>query len=155
VHRTGLATFADAASALKPVAGPFAFLQFSLAMIGTGMLAVPVLAGSAAYAAAGVMNWRNSVALQVNLAKQFYVVMAVAIFGGVTLTLAHFDPIDALFWAAVVNGLAAVPIMVLVMLMSARRDIMGDFVVTGLLRWAGWIATAVMTLAAVGMFWPA
>lgn len=155
VHRTGLATFADAASALKPIAGPFAFLLFSLAMIGTGLLAVPVLAGSAAYAAAGAMNWRNSVALQVNLAKQFYVVMAVAIFGGVTLTLAHFDPIDALYWAAVVNGLVAAPIMVLVMLMSARRDIMGDFVVTGLLRWAGWIATTVMALAAVGMFWPA
>jgi NRAMP (natural resistance-associated macrophage protein)-like metal ion transporter len=155
VHRTGLATFADAASALKPIAGPFAFLLFSLAMIGTGLLAVPVLAESAAYAAAGAMNWRNSVALQVNLAKQFYVVMAVAIFGGVTLTLAHFDPIDALYWAAVVNGLVAAPIMVLVMLMSARRDIMGDFVVTGLLRWAGWIATTVMALAAVGMFWPA
>jgi len=155
VHRTGLATFADAASALKPVAGPFAFLLFSLAMIGTGLLALPVLAGSAAYAAAGAMKWRNSVALQVNLAKQFYVVMAVAIFGGVTLTFAHFDPIDALYWAAVVNGLAAVPIMVLVMLMSTRRDIMGDSVVTGLLRWSGWIATAVMGLAAVGMFWPA
>jgi Mn2+/Fe2+ NRAMP family transporter len=93
--------------------------------------------------------------LQVNVAKQFYVVMAVAIFGGVTLTFAHFDPIDALYWAAVVNGLAAVPIMVLVMLMSARREIMGDFVVTGLLRWVGWIATAIMGLAAVGMFWPA
>jgi NRAMP (natural resistance-associated macrophage protein)-like metal ion transporter len=155
VHRTGLATFADAASALKPVAGPFAFLLFSLAMIGTGLLALPVLAGSAAYAAAGAMNWRNTVALQVNLAKQFYVVMAVAIFGGVTLTFAHFDPIDALYWAAVVNGLAAVPIMVLVMLMSARREIMGDFVVTGLLRWVGWFATAFMALAAVGMFWPA
>jgi Mn2+/Fe2+ NRAMP family transporter len=155
VHRTGLATFADAASALKPIAGPFAFLLFSLAVIGTGLLALPVLAGSAAYAAAGAMNWRNTVALQVNVAKQFYVVMAVAIFGGVTLTFAHFDPIDALYWAAVVNGLAAVPIMVLVMLMSARREIMGDFVVTGLLRWVGWIATAIMGLAAVGMFWPA
>jgi NRAMP (natural resistance-associated macrophage protein)-like metal ion transporter len=155
VHRTGLATFADAASALKPIAGPFAFLLFSLAIIGTGLLAVPLLAGSAAYAAAGAMSWRNSVALQVNLAKQFYGVMAVAIFGGIALTLAHFDPIDALYWAAVVNGVAAVPIMVLVMLMSARRQIMGDFVVTGVLRWVGWIATAVMACAAVGMFWPA
>ena len=155
IHHTGLATFADAASALKPVAGPLAFLLFSLAIIGTGLLALPVLASSAAYAAAGVMSWRNSVALKVNLAKQFYVVMAVAIFGGVALTFARFDPIDALYWAAVVNGLAAVPMMVLVMLRSARRDIMGGFVVTGLLRWVGWIATALMALAAVGMFWPA
>lgn len=155
VHHTGLATFADAASALKPVAGPFAFLLFSLAVIGTGFLALPVLAGSAAYAAAGTMDWRNRVALQVNVTKQFYVVIAVAIFGGVTLTFAHFDPIDALYWAAVVNGLAAVPIMVLVMLMSTRREIMGDFVVTGALRWVGWIATAIMALAALGMFWPA
>lgn len=154
-HHISVTTSADAASALKPIAGPFAFLLFSLGIVGTGLLALPVLAGSAAYAAAGTMKWPNSLALQVNLAKQFYAVIAIAILGGIILTFAHFDPIEALYWSAVVNGLAAVPIMVLVMLMAARHDIMGDFVVRGPLRWVGWIATAVMALAAVGMFWPA
>lgn len=154
-HHISVTTSADAASALKPIAGPFAFLLFSFGIVGTGLLALPVLAGSAAYAAAGTMKWPNSLALQVNLAKQFYAVVAIAILGGIILTFAHFDPIEALYWSAVVNGLAAVPIMVLVMLMAARHDIMGDFVVTGPLRWVGWIATGVMALAAVGMFWPA
>jgi NRAMP (natural resistance-associated macrophage protein)-like metal ion transporter len=154
-HHIPVTTSADAAGALKPIAGPFAFLLFSLGIVGTGLLALPVLAGSAAYAAAGTMKWPNSLALQVNLAKQFYAVIAIAIVGGIVLTFAHFDPIEALYWSAVVNGLAAVPIMVLVMLMAARREIMGDFAVTGSLRWIGWIATAIMALAAVGMFWPA
>lgn len=155
VHHVQVQTSADAANALKPIAGKFAFLLFSLGIVGTGLLALPVLAGSAAYAAAGTMQWRNSLALQVNLAKQFYAVIAIAILGGVVLTFANFDPIKALYWSAVVNGIAAVPIMVLVMLMAARRDIMGEFAVTGLLRYVGWIATAVMALAALGMFWPA
>ena len=100
------------------------------------------------------MNWRNSVALQVNLAKQFYAVIAVSILGGVALTFTHFDPIKALYWSAVVNGVAAVPVMALVMLMSGNRHIMGEFAVGGLLRFVGWIATAVMGVAAIGMFWP-
>ncbi|RFU45125.1 Nramp family divalent metal transporter [Paraburkholderia sp. DHOC27] len=155
VHHISVTTSADAASALKPIAGPFAFLLFSLGIIGTGMLALPVLAGSAAYAAAGTMKWPNSLSLQVNLAKQFYAVIAIAMLGGIILTFLHFDPIEALYWSAVVNGLAAVPIMVLVMLMATRPDIMGDFAVTGWLRWIGWAATGIMALAAVGMFWPA
>ena len=154
VHHISVTSSADAASALKPIAGQFAFLLFSLGIVGTGLLALPVLAGSAAYAAAGTMKWPNGLALQVNLAKQFYAVIAIAILGGIVLTFAHFDPIEALYWSAVINGLAAVPIMVLVMLMSARRDIMGEFAITGLLRWVGWIATAIMALAAAGMFWP-
>lgn len=154
IHHISVTSSADAASALKPIAGPLAFLLFSLGIVGTGLLALPVLAGSAAYAAAGTMKWRNSLALQVNLAKQFYAVIAIAIIGGIILTFAHFDAIEALYWSAVVNGLAAVPIMVLVMLMAARRDIMGEFAVTGLLRWVGWVATVIMGLAALGMFWP-
>jgi Mn2+/Fe2+ NRAMP family transporter len=147
-------TSADAASALKPLAGELAFVLFSVGIVGTGLLALPVLAGSIAYATAGTLKWRNSLAVQVNLAKGFYAVIAVAILGGVLLTFAHFDPIKALYWSAVVNGLAAVPIMAMVMVMAGSRRIMGEFAVTGLLRWAGWIATAVMGLAAVGMFWP-
>jgi len=153
-HHIEVNTTADAASALKPIAGNLAFALFSLGIIGTGMLALPVLAGSAAYAAAGTMKWRNSLALQVNLAKQFYAVIAVSILGGVALTFTHFDPIKALYWSAVINGLAAVPVMALVMLMSGNRRIMGEFAVGGLLRLVGWIATAAMGLAAIGMFWP-
>ncbi|MFL9876596.1 NRAMP family divalent metal transporter [Paraburkholderia megapolitana] len=154
-HHVDVKTSADAASALKPIAGEFAFALFSLGIIGTGLLALPVLAGSAAYATAGAMKWRNSLALQVNLAKPFYAVIAVAIIGGVLLTFAHFDPIKALYWSAVVNGLAAVPIMALVMLMASSGRVMGKFAVTGWLRWGGWIATAFMGVAALGMFWPA
>jgi len=153
-HHVEVNTTADAASALKPIAGNFAFALFSLGIIGTGLLALPVLAGSAAYAAAGTMKWRNSLALQVNLAKQFYAVIAVSILGGVALTFTHFDPIKALYWSAVINGLAAVPVMALVMLMSGNRRIMGEFAVGGVLRLVGWIATAAMGLAAIGMFWP-
>jgi Mn2+/Fe2+ NRAMP family transporter len=153
-HHIEVNTTADAASALKPIAGNLAFALFSLGIIGTGLLALPVLAGSAAYAAAGTMKWRNSLALQVNLAKQFYAVIAVSILAGVALTFTHFDPIKALYWSAVVNGVAAVPVMALVMLMSGNLRIMGEFAVGGLLRLVGWIATAVMGVAAIGMFWP-
>jgi NRAMP (natural resistance-associated macrophage protein)-like metal ion transporter len=153
-HHVEVNTTADAASALKPIAGNLAFALFSLGIIGTGLLALPVLAGSAAYAAAGTMKWRNSLALQVNLAKQFYAVIAVSILAGVALTFTHFDPIKALYWSAVVNGVAAVPVMALVMLMSGNQRIMGEFAVGGLLRLVGWIATAVMGVAAIGMFWP-
>nr|WKF60836.1 Divalent metal cation transporter MntH [Paraburkholderia busanensis] len=153
-HHVDVKTTADAASALKPIAGELAFALFTLGIVGTGLLALPVLAGSAAYAAAGAMKWRNSLALQVNLAKQFYTVIAIAILGGVALTFAHFDPIKALYWSAVINGIAAVPIMALVMLMAANRRVMGEFAVRGVMLWTGWLATAAMGGAAVGMFWP-
>jgi Mn2+/Fe2+ NRAMP family transporter len=141
-------------TALKPIAGELAFALFSLGIIGTGILALPVLAGSAAYAAAGVFRWRNGLALQVNLAKEFYAVVALAILGGVGLTFAHFDPIKALYWSAVVNGLAALPIMALIIVMGSNERIMGEFAIAGPLRWFGWVATEAMGLAAVGMFWP-
>jgi NRAMP (natural resistance-associated macrophage protein)-like metal ion transporter len=154
VHHVEVKTTADAASALKPIAGELAFALFSLGIVGTGLLALPVLAGSAAYATAGAMKWRNSLALQVNLAKQFYAVIAVAILCGVALTFMHLDPIKALYWSAVVNGIAAVPIMALVMLMASSRAVMGKFALKGALRWVGWLATGAMGLAAIGMFWP-
>ena len=147
-------TSADAANALKPIAGELAFALFSLGIVGTGLLALPVLAGSAAYAAAGSMKWRNSLALQAALAKPFYAVIAVALLGGIALTFAHFDPIKALYWSAVVNGVTSVPIMVLVMLMAGNRQVMGELAVVGVLRWGGWTATAVMGLAALAMFLP-
>lgn len=154
VHHIDVKTSADAARALEPIAGRFAYVLFALGIIGTGLLALPVLAGSAAYAAAGSFRWRSSLALHLTLAREFYAVIALSIIGGVVITFMHFDPIRALYWSAVINGLAAVPIMVIMMLMARSRRVMGQFAVRGILAWGGWLATFAMAIAAVGMFVP-
>ena len=153
-HHIDVKTSADAARALEPIAGHFAYVLFALGIIGTGLLALPVLAGSAAYAAAGTFRWRNSLALRFGVAPEFYTVIALAIVGGVAITFMHFDPIRALYWSAVINGLTAVPIMVVMMLMAGSTRIMGEFAVKGMLAWGGWIATAAMAIAAMGVFVP-
>ncbi|HDR9029314.1 TPA: divalent metal cation transporter, partial [Burkholderia vietnamiensis] len=153
-HHIDVKTSADAARALEPIAGHFAYILFALGIIGTGLLALPVLAGSAAYAAAGTFRWRNSLALKVGVAPEFYAVIALAIIGGVAITFMHFDPIRALYWSAVINGVTAVPIMIVMMLMARSRRIMGEFAVRGVLAWGGWIATAAMAIAATGVFVP-
>ncbi|MBC8735419.1 divalent metal cation transporter [Paraburkholderia sp. UCT31] len=154
LHHIDVKTSADAARALEPFAGRFAYVLFALGIIGTGLLALPVLAGSAAYAAAGSFRWRSSLALHLTLAREFYAVIALAILGGVAITFMHFDPIRALYWSAVINGVTAVPIMVIMMLMARSRRVMGQFAVKGVLAWGGWLATLAMALAAVGMFVP-
>ncbi|MBB5417877.1 NRAMP family divalent metal transporter [Paraburkholderia atlantica] len=154
LHHIEVKTSADAARALEPFAGRFAYVLFALGIIGTGMLALPVLAGSAAYAAAGSFRWRSSLALHLTLAREFYAVIALAIVGGVAITFMHFDPIRALYWSAVINGVTAVPIMVIMMLIAQSRRVMGQFAVKGVLAWGGWLATLAMALAAVGVFVP-
>ncbi|MDS0857130.1 divalent metal cation transporter [Burkholderia pseudomultivorans] len=154
LHHIDVKTSADAARALEPIGGHFAYVLFALGIIGTGLLALPVLAGSAAYAAAGTFRWRNSLALQFGVAREFYAVIALAIIGGVAITFMHFDPIRALYWSAVINGVTAVPIMVVMMLMAGSRRIMGKFAVTGALAWGGWLATFAMAIAAMGVFVP-
>ncbi|NVH73195.1 divalent metal cation transporter [Paraburkholderia sp. JPY432] len=154
LHHIEVKTSADAARALEPFAGRFAYVLFALGIIGTGLLALPVLAGSAAYAAAGSFRWRSSLALHLTLAREFYAVIALAIVGGVAITFMHFDPIRALYWSAVINGVTAVPIMVVMMLMARSRRVMGQFAVKGVLAWGGWLATLAMALAAVGVFVP-
>ncbi|OLL29259.1 iron transporter, partial [Burkholderia sp. SRS-W-2-2016] len=149
LHHIEVKTSADAARALEPFAGRFAYALFAVGIIGTGLLALPVLAGSAAYAAAGSFRWRNSLALHLTLAREFYAVIALAIVGGVAITFMHFDPIRALYWSAVINGVAAVPIMVIIMLMARSRRVMGEFAIRGALAWGGWAATVAMTVAAV------
>ncbi|USB88741.1 divalent metal cation transporter, partial [Burkholderia cenocepacia] len=119
-----------------------------------GLLALPVLAGSAAYAAAGTFRWRNSLALQLGVAPEFYAVIVLAIVGGIAFTFMHFDPIRALYWSAVINGVSAVPIMVVMMLMARSKRVMGEFAVRGALAWGGWIATLAMAIAAMGVFVP-
>lgn len=154
LHHVEVKTSADAARALEPLAGRFAYVLFALGIIGTGLLALPVLAGSAAYAAAGSFRWRNSLALHLTLAREFYAVIALAVVGGVMITFMHFDPIRALYWSAVINGVTAAPIMLIMMLMARSRRVMGEFAVKGILSWGGWLATLAMASAAVGVFVP-
>jgi NRAMP (natural resistance-associated macrophage protein)-like metal ion transporter len=150
--RTDIATAAQAAEALRPVAGRFAFLLFGLGIIGTGLLAVPVLAGSAAYAVSEAFRWRTGLERKPNEAVGFYGVLSVATICGLGLTFTSLDPIRALFWSAVINGVVAVPIMIVMMLMATSKKVMGNFTLSRWLRALGWIATGVMVLAAVGLF---
>ncbi|MDP2027801.1 NRAMP family divalent metal transporter, partial [Sulfuriferula sp.] len=150
---TDIQTSAQAASALRPIAGDFAFWLFSAGIIGTGLLAIPVLAGSAAYAMAGALHWRNSLELKPNEARGFYGVIAIATLIGVGISFTPIDPIKALYWSAVINGVISVPIMVVMMLMAARTEVMGQFVISPRLKVLGWICTAVMAFAVIAMFW--
>ena len=157
LHAAGvrdIRTSAQAAEALRPLAGELTFLLFSLGIIGTGMLAVPVLAGSAAYAVAGSAGWRGSLGLRLEQGegRGFYGVIAVATVGGVALCFTPIDPVKALFWSAVLNGVIAVPIMAVMMLLAGRRDTMGENVIGSRLRWLGWIATAAMAFTVAATF---
>ena len=155
LHRHGITeieTSAQAATALRPIAGNFAFTLFGLGIIGTGLLAIPVLAGSAAYAIAGAFRWKNSLEHAPSVAPKFYGIIVVATLGGVGLGFAPINPIKALYWSAVINGVIAIPIMAVMMLMAARADIMGRLVITRRLKVMGWLCTGVMTLAVAAMF---
>ncbi len=148
---TDIQTSAQAATALRPIAGEFAFLLFTLGIVGTGLLAVPVLAGSAAYAVAGTFHWKSSLESKPMAAKGFYGIIALATLVGVGMGLTSIDPIKALFWSAVLNGVIAVPIMVVMMLMAVRSDIMGSLVIGGKLKAVGWLCTGVMLAAVLAM----
>jgi NRAMP (natural resistance-associated macrophage protein)-like metal ion transporter len=149
---TNITTSSQAAQALKPIAGPFAFAIFSIGIIGTGLLAVPVMAGSAAYAIGEAFKWPVGLAMKAKRAKAFYGTITVAFMLGALLNFSPIDPIKALFWSAVVNGVVAVPVMVMMMILASRKVVMGDFTLGPILRFFGWFATGVMALAAVGMF---
>lgn len=148
-------TSAEAAEALRPLAGESAFLLFGLGIIGTGMLAVPVLAASAAYAVAGASGWHGSLDLRLEKGegRGFYGVIAVATVIGVILCFMPIDPMKFLFWSAVINGVAAVPIMMILMRLATRPDVMGTNVIGRRVRWLGWLATGCMALAVAGMLW--
>ena len=129
----------------------FAFLLFALGIIGTGLLAVPVLAGSAAYAVAEGFRWRVGLSRKPKEAVAFYSILSAAAVLGMAVTLSSIDPIKALYWSAVINGVIAVPVMTIMMRMAEQRKVMGKFTVVGWLRWLGWAATAAMMLSVVGM----
>ena len=149
---TDIQTSAQAAESLRPLAGEWAFLLFSLGIIGTGLLAVPVLAGSAAYAVAEAFEWKSGLDLKLLQAREFYGMIAFATLGGVAIDFTPIDPIRALFWSAVINGVIAVPIMVVMMLLADDPKVMGPFAVTRRLKALGWLATWTMAAAVVAMF---
>jgi NRAMP (natural resistance-associated macrophage protein)-like metal ion transporter len=148
---TDIATSAQAASALRPVAGDFAFTVFALGIVGTGLLAVPVLAGSAAYALAEARKWPDGLARKPRKAKAFYATIAAATLIGVLINVSPVSPIKALYWSAVINGVAATPIMAMMMHMTGNRKMMGQFRIHDGLRMLGWCATGVMAVAVVAM----
>jgi NRAMP (natural resistance-associated macrophage protein)-like metal ion transporter len=148
---TDIQTSAQAAEALRPLAGNFAFFLFSAGIVGTGLLAVPILAGSAAYAVAETFNWPIGLGLELAKARGFYAIVTIATVLGVVLNFTSIDPIKALFWSAVINGVVAVPIMAVMMLMAVRKEIMGPFVITRRLRVLGWLATAVMAIVVLAI----
>jgi len=147
-----IATARDAAEALRPLAGPGAYWLFTAGLIGTGMLGVPVLAGSSAYAISEAMAWGASLDRKPKLAPKFYAVLTVAMLVGMGLNYAHLDSVKMLFWAAVLNGVLAPPLIVLILLLTSDPKVMGRDVNPTWLRVVGWICAAVMTLAAVAMF---
>jgi NRAMP (natural resistance-associated macrophage protein)-like metal ion transporter len=155
LHQSGILdieTSAQAAEALRPIAGPLAFLLFSLGIIGTGMLAIPVLAGSAAYAVAETFRWRRGLDRKPREARRFYAIVALATLGGTALTFSPIDPIRALFWSAVINGVISVPVLIVMMLLAGNAKVMGKFVSSPRLKFVGWLATAVMAAAVCAMF---
>ena len=148
---TNIETSSQAAEALRPIAGPFAFAIFAVGIIGTGMLALPVLAGSSAYALGETFGWHVGLGRKPRRAKAFYGAIAVATLVGVGLNFSPIDPIKALFWSAVINGVVAAPVMGLMMHLSSNRAAMGDFKLGRGLKVVGWLATAVMAAAAIGL----
>ena len=157
LHAEGISniqTSADAARALRPIAGEFAFLLFSLGIIGTGLLAIPVLAGSSAYAIAEAFNWEHrSLELHPRMAKRFYSIIVISTLVGVGLGYTPVDPIKALYISAVINGVISVPIMAIMMSMAIKPEIMGKFTIHRKLQILGWMAVALMAVAVIAMFW--
>jgi NRAMP (natural resistance-associated macrophage protein)-like metal ion transporter len=155
LHTHGLRsieTSAQAAEALRPLAGPFAFALFTAGIVGTGLLAIPVLAGSAAYAVGEAFKWPVGLEHEPRHARGFYAVIAGAILIGLSMEWVHINPIKALYWSAILNGIIAGPIMVTMMLMATNPKVMGQFTLPCGLRITGWLATAVMIACSVTLF---
>ena len=151
---TNIETAAQAASALRPLAGDFAFLLFAIGIIGVGLIGVPVLAGSAAYALAEAMGWKEGLERKARDARGFYGVIAVSVIAGLLIQYSPISPMKALFWSAVINGVVAVPLMVVIILLASKPSVMGAHISGRSIIVLGWIATFVMGLAAILMFLP-
>jgi len=149
---TDITTAAQAAQALRPLAGEFAYLLFAMGILAVGLIAVPVLAGSAAYALSEVFGWGSSLEDKVTQAKKFYFIIALSVLGALVIQYSPINPMKALFWSAVINGLVAVPLMVAILILASRSSVMGSYVASKLTLGLGWFATVLMALAAVVMF---
>ena len=150
--QTDISSASQAAEALKPVAGHFAFGLFALGIIGTGLLAVPVLAGSAAFAVSEARGWKSGLEYKPQQAIRFYAIIVAATLIGVALDWSGLNPMKALFFSAVFNGVAAAPIMAALMIVTHRPEIMGRFTERAPLLIVGWAATLVMAGASIAMF---
>ncbi len=155
LHATGvhdIDTAAQAASALRPLAGEFAFLLFALGILGVGLMGVPVLAGSAAYALSEVFGWRSSLEDSATQAGKFYSIIALSVLIALAIQYSPISPMKALFWSAVINGVVAVPLMVAIMVLSSKTSVMGPYVATLSMKLFGWAATGFMAMAAIYLF---
>jgi len=155
LHATGITniqTSSQAAEALRPIAGRFAFAVFALGIVGTGLLAVPVLAGSGAYAIAETFKWREGLDKRMLHAKLFYAAIAISTLAGIALNFTSLDPVKALYWAAVVNGVLAAPVMAVIMLLAGNPKVMGSLVLPRSMMVIGWLATLLMLAASISFF---
>jgi Mn2+/Fe2+ NRAMP family transporter len=151
---TNIETAAQAASALRPLAGDFASIIFAMGILGVGLIGVPVLAGSAAYAVCEAMNWKWGLERKAEDARGFYGVIAVSTFAALGIQYSPLSPMKALFWSAVINGIVAVPLMIVVIILASRKSVMGAFTASRPIIVLGWVAAAVMGAAAIAMFIP-
>jgi Mn2+/Fe2+ NRAMP family transporter len=152
---TDINTAAEAASALEPLAGKFAFYLFAIGILGVGLIGVPVLAGSGAYALSEAMGWNSGLERKATDARGFYGIIALSVMAGLFIQYTPISPMKALFWSAVINGVIAVPLMAVILLLATKKSIMGDFTPGRPIIWLGWIATVVMGIAALCMLIPA
>ena len=151
---TDINTAAQAASALRPLAGDFAYLLFAVGIFAVGLIGVPVLAGSGAYAPSEAVGWKEGLERRVADARGFYGIIAVSVLVALALQYSPISPMRALFWSAVINGMVAVPLMVVVIVLVSKRTVMGPFTASRPVLALGWAATAVMGVAALSMFIP-
>lgn len=151
---TDITTAAEAASALRPLAGRFAFMLFATGILGVGLIGVPVLAGSGAYALSEAMGWNSGLERKATDARGFYTIIALSVLLGLLIQYSPVTPMKALFWSAVINGVIAVPLMIVIIMLSSKKSVMGNFTASRPIIILGWIATIVMGMAAVRMFIP-
>ena len=147
-------TAADAANALRPLAGDLAYVLFALGILGVGLIGVPVLAGAGGYALSEAMGWRWGLERKATDARGFYGIIAISVLAGLVIQYSPISPMKALFWSAVINGIVAVPLMAVIILLVSRKSVMGAFTAPRSIVVLGWIATAVMGASAVRMFMP-
>jgi Mn2+/Fe2+ NRAMP family transporter len=151
---TDINTAAQAAGALRPLAGEFAYLLFAIGILGVGLIGVPVLAGSAAYALSEAMSWKWGLERDATDARGFYGVIVVSVLAGLIIQYSPISPMKALFWSAVINGVVAVPLMIVIILLASNKSVMGAFTASRPIIILGWITTVVMGIAALCMLIP-